>query len=382
MMRLITFGKAYFLVAVLLFCIQERGQSQVAVDGRLVVQTGVPFLQVSPDARASGLGDGGVATSPDAYSQHWNVAKHPFAKERGGIALAYIPWLQGLGGGLRIHHSYLSGFYRHSDLQVFSASFRYFSLGEIQETTTMGLEANRTQPFELAIDLGYSMKLSQSHSLGVAFRYIRTDISTGERTQAGNAYAVDLGWFHSRTFGALPFTAAISISNVGSKVTYDQSGRSYFLPATLRVGSSLGYIWNTHHRLSGHIELSKLLVPITNKVGGTYLKDGKQIQTFGGSTSNITSIEALFSSFTDSPDGFSGELKEIIWSGGIEYAFQEMFFGRVGYFYENESLGGRRFLSFGTGLSLYKFLLDLSFVIAETNHPLNNTIKVSLSYKF
>ncbi len=358
------------------------------------VNTGVTTLSITPDARGSGMGNLGAATDPDMNSQFWNPSKYAFAYGQGGLALSYTPWLRKIVNDIFLAD--LSGYWKlgSGDNQAISASFRYFSLGEV----TMGGQAGEgtlqtLNPYEFALDLGYSRKLSEKFSMGVVLRYILSDLSyddaySGESNTAANAFSVDLSGYYV-TYPMIgrnecQFSWGFDISNIGTKVSYDHGTNYAYLPTNLRLGTQFMFPLADYNTLAIGLDLNKLLVPTMprekdydmNTVQGQieYEEAKEKWET-------MSPIAGIFKSFSDAPGGFSEELKEINVSFGAEYAYNQQFFARLGYNYENAMKGGRSYFTFGAGFSLNVVKLDASYMMATAqSSPLDQTLRFTLTF--
>jgi hypothetical protein len=342
-----------------------------------VVTTAVPFLRISPDARAGAMADAGTATSSDAYNAYWNIAKTTFSSSTSNIGLTYTPWLQDLG----LNDVYMvnaSGFYKLDDEQAITGSLRYFSLGSIQQTDQNGNSQGQFRPKEFAIDGGYSRKLSPNLGIGVALRFISSNLATGvavqnqATAQTGTAVAGDIHIFHTHLNDkGEGLNYGITLSNLGSKISYykDASNKNY-IPATLAVGVAYTKVYDVDNKVTFVGELSKLLVPVDTA-------------TTDGSIADYNS-KGVIASWFNSFSAPGGELKQIDISGGAEYSYQDQFFLRAGYFYENPNAGGRQFFTAGAGLKYNTFTLNFSYLIPSgsgiTRSPLSNTLRFSLIF--
>ncbi len=349
-----------------------------------VVTSAVPFLRISPDARAGGMGDLGVATSPDANSGFFNLAKTPFNKSEYGVGLTYTPWLKDLG----LNDVYLlsfAGYYKLDEQQALSASIRYFSLGNIQFTDGAGNEFGNGRPREFGIDAGYSRKLSDNIGIGIALRFIHSNLvagapDVGSTYQAGNAVAGDLSFFYTGAdengqgwnFGA-------ALSNLGSKIGYTRDAtQKDFIPANLGLGVTYTKAFDEDNKLQFGVDAHKLLVPtppaLTNNdsINQVIISDYR----------NKGVVGSWFSSFGDAPGGFSEELKEFQFSLGAEYAYNDQFFARAGYFYENKNKGNRKYFTVGVGINYNVFGLNFSYLVPSgagiNRNPLSNTLRFGL----
>lgn len=334
------------------------------------------FLRISPDSRGSALGDAGVATSSDIYSQYWNPAKYAFSEDGFGLGVSYTPWLRQLVNDIDLVD--LTGFYRFDETQTISGSFRYFSMGEIIGTDVDGSNTGQTiAPHELAFDVAYARKFSPRWSGSVAFRYIRSDIygDVVEGLNAGNAFSVDMSSYYRNEDMFIGdyktvFAFGVNASNIGSKLSYNSGVDQHFLPANLGIGTSLKVDIDNYNTIMGTIDINKLLVPSSS------LNDSIQ-----DDLDDMGSLEGVFKSFNDAPGGFKEELNEIMVSLGLEYTYDETFSLRGGYFYEHETKGNRKFFSFGAGFKMNVFALDVSYLVPTVaNSPLSNTLRFSLTF--
>ncbi|MDH6341324.1 hypothetical protein M2480_000076 [Parabacteroides sp. PFB2-12] len=353
------------------------------------IYTAIPSLSIAPDARGGALGDNGVATTPDINSQYWNAAKYAFNYSKAGVSLSYTPWLRKLVNDVGL--AYLSGFYKigDSDLQAIGGSIRYFSLGEVNDSQgeMSGIPAI-INPYEMAVDVSYSRKLSESYSMAVALRYIRSDMnaqSTDDMSPA-NGYAADVSGYLEKYvmlgYSESLWSFGFNISNIGTKITYDGGHTNKFLPAKLQIGTGLLYPIDDFNTIGFYLDLSKYLVPSMPVLSGNpsqeeieqYDKDKVEYENMG-------SIKGVFKSFHDSPQGFSGEMKEVMASFGVEYGYNDQFFLRGGYYYENENMGNRQYFSLGAGFKMSVFQLDAAYLISTVpSNPLDQTLRFSLSF--
>ncbi len=356
-----------------------------------VVTTSVPFLSITPDTRAGGMGDQGVATSPDAASMHWNPAKLAFATDPMAFSISYVPWLRSLIPDISM--SYVSGYKRIDKLSTVGGSFRYFSLGDIQFTDNSGNNLKTHRPYELALDLGYARQLGKRFSMGVAGRYIHSNLAgtgssssgNGTVTKPGQSFAGDISAFYTNKIEIGErdgyFNLGANISNIGTKITYTNDNERDFIPTTFRVGSALGIKIDEFHKITGSIELSKLLVP-------TQPERDSSGAVSKGKDPDVDVITGMIQSFYDAPGGFGEELKEINPSIGIEYWYLEQFAGRIGYYYENVIKGNRQFLTLGAGIKYNVFSLDFAYLVPTSSQktlsrsPLENTIRFTLGFTF
>jgi Type IX secretion system protein PorV len=346
-----------------------------------VVTTAVPFLRISPDARAGGMGDLGVATAPDANAQFYNVAKYAFAPGKSGIGVTYTPWLKDLGLN-DVYLASLAGFYQLNESEAVSGSLRYFSLGNIQFTDNLGNDLNSFRPREFALDAGYSRKLSDQLSLGVALRYINSNLAGGQAVngvsyKAGNAVAGDIGlYYDGAAEDGSGISAGLALTNLGSKIGYTSDAtQKDFIPANLGLGIVYSKVTNEVNKLAFGLDIHKLMVPTPPQLGDSLgLVNYRSKGVVGG----------WFSSFGDAPGGFAEELKEFYFSAGAEYTYNDQFAVRAGYFYENQTKGNRQYFSVGTGFKYTSMGFNLSYLIPSgsgvNRNPLSNTIRFSLVF--
>ncbi|MCD8269335.1 MAG: type IX secretion system outer membrane channel protein PorV [Parabacteroides sp.] len=354
------------------------------------VNTAVPSLSIAPDARAGGMGDNGSATTPDINSQYWNPAKYAFMYSKAGVSLSYTPWLRKLVNDVALVN--LAGYYKigDSDLQAVGASLRYFSLGDVPYDPITGEATNYSvSPYEMAFDVSYSRKLSESYSMAVAMRYIRSDMGTdpGDETRTpGNAFAADIAGYlgkyvilgNSECLWSLGF----NVSNIGTKISYDSGTTNNFIPTTLRLGTGLLYPIDDFNRIGLYVDLSKYLVPsLPYLPEGVSDEERQEYQDKKDEYNMVSGISGIFKSFSDSPDGFKGELQEVMVSIGAEYSYNEQFFIRGGYFYENANKGNRQYFSVGAGFRMSVFQLDAAYLVSTVqSNPLDQTLRFSLSF--
>lgn len=375
------------LIIALVISISKSVMAQATTSGANTITTAVPFLAITPDSRAGGMGDAGVGSTPDISSQHWNPAKYVFMESDMGVGLSYSPWLKNLVPDINL--AYLSAYKKIDDMQALAASLRYFTLGEIQFTDINGSPLVNAKPNEFALDLSYSRILSEEFSGAVAIRYIRSDLTNGQynesigETNAGNAFATDVAFYFHKELRAGRkdniFSAGINIQNIGSKISYNDGEVKDFIPTTLRLGAAYTMELDQYNAFSFSFEASKLLVP-TPPINDTEFGDG-DILLPGGINSDVGPIEGIFTSFGDAPGGLSEEMHEITYGIGVEYTYNEQFALRAGYFYEHENKGNRKYLTAGAGLKLNVFALDFSYLFpTQQNHPLANTLRFTLSF--
>ncbi|MGM9828239.1 MAG: type IX secretion system outer membrane channel protein PorV [Muribaculaceae bacterium] len=357
------------------------------------ITTGVTSLSIAPDARGASMGDLGAATEPDANSQFWNPSKYAFAYSSGGVSLSYTPWLRKLVNDIFLAN--VSGYFKlgSGDNQAISASLRYFSLGEVNTNDASGATTQSLNPYELSFDVGYSRKLSEKFSMGVVFRYIYSDLGftdsyAGNQSTGASAFAADIsGYFQTYPVigrSECQWAWGWNISNIGTKVSYDHGNYPAFLPTNLRLGTSFTFPLADYHTLAINLDANKLLVPARprEKDYDTSTTEGQQQYLDAVEDwENMSPITGIFKSFSDAPGGFKEELREIMWSLGAEYAYNNQFFLRAGYFYENAMKGNRQYFGLGAGFSLNVVRLDASYMLATAQtSPLDQTLRFTLTF--
>jgi hypothetical protein len=373
---------ALIIFSLFMWITPVRGGSKITAKDINSVNTAVPFLTIAPDSRSAGMGDVGVATSPDVYSLHWNPAKYVFLDGPGSVALSYSPWLRQLVSDMNL--LYLTGYKRIDKSQTVAASLRYFDMGSIDFYDDGGQPLLEGTPNEFAIDIAYSRKFSEKISAALAFRYIRSDISSGvassgSRAKAGNSFAADIAMFYHKDFlmGGKVATWAwgADISNIGSKMTYSNEQEKTFIPINMRLGTALGVYFDDFNKLSLSVDLNKFLVPTPpyRDASGEIIK---------GKNPDVGIVQGIFQSFYDAPEGFSEEMREITYSFGLEYAYNEVFTLRTGYFYGSQKKGFRNYFSMGVGFQVNRIGLDFSYLVKTQNNPLGNTLRISLRVNF
>lgn len=345
-----------------------------------VVTSAVPFLRISPDARAGGMGDVGIATSPDANSAFWNLAKTPFSKSTKSISATYTPWLKDLGLN-DVYLASLTGYYKLDEEQALSSSIRYFSLGNIQFTDFAGNDLQAFRPREFSIDFGYSRKLSDKLGLGVALRYINSNLAGGQALngvtyKAGNAVAGDISLFHQGTDATgKGINWGVTLSNLGSKISYTSDAlQKDYIPANLGIGIAHTSVFDETSKLTFGLDINKLLVPTPPALGDSAALANYRSKSVIGSWA---------SSFGDA-GSFGNELKEFQASIGAEYSYNDQFMVRAGYFYEDKDKGNRKYFTMGAGIKYNVFGLNFSYLIPSGNgvnrNPLSNTLRFSLVF--
>jgi len=363
------------------------------------INSAVPFLTITPDSRGGAMGDIGVATSPDISSQHYNPAKYAFIPGDGGIALSYTPWLRELINDINL--AYLVGYKRLDPDQVISASFRYFSLGNIVFTDFEGEPIRDFNPNELALDAAYSRIFGNNISGGIAFRFIRSDLTGGvssgdAETKAGLSVSADLSTYYQKEISVSGKDAMLaiggSISNIGTKISYTENQDKSFIPINLRVGSSLKVDIDEYNSFTFAMDINKLLVPSTPiYFDDSTDNDGNYVVEYGRNP-NVSVPQGMLQSFFDAPgvarnDGsrsvFLEEMHELTVGVGTEYWYRDQFAIRGGYFYEHETKGNRKFFTVGVGLKLNVFEIDFSYLVpTNQTNPLANTLRFTLGFDF
>ncbi len=354
-----------------------------------VVTSGVPFLRISPDARAGGMGEVGIATLPDANSGFWNLAKTPFNTDKGGLGITYTPWLKKLGLN-DVYLASMSGFYKLDDMQAISGSLRYFSLGNIQFTNDRGEDVQLYRPREFSVDAGYSRKLSEKVGIGLALRYINSSLAKGDPTgsgstyKAGNSVAADVSFLYTNpnengegwSFGGV-------LSNLGSKIGYTTDAtQKDFIPANLGLGAAYTRVFDESNKMTFAMDVNKLLVPTPPVYTGDFAIDSGAIANYRSKPL----VNSWISSFGDAPGGFGEELRELQISAGTEYWYNNQFALRAGYFYEDKLKGNRKYFTLGVGLKYNVFGLNFSYIIPSgsgiNQNPLSNTLRFGLVFDF
>ena len=379
-MKAINPMRKYFYLSVftLLMSLKVLGQSNSRV-----ITTGVPFLLITPDARSAGMGELGVATSGDVYSQQWNPAKYVFAEKSQGLGVSYTPYLSKLVDDIFLAN--ITYYTKNTERSAWGASLKYFSLGDIQFNDLVAntiVQQGIERPNELTLDISYGLKLNEKFSLAVAGRFIRSDLKLSSDVDAtpASTLGVDIaGFYRGDVFdlgdnkGRMRY--GMNISNIGPRLKYDEGGQKNYIPTNLRIGTGLDLIIDANNTLNFNLELNKLLVPSPVAV----IENG-EIQ--GYQQPDITFLKGIFESFNDAPGGFSEELKEITWATGIEYVFQDSFALRTGYFNESLEKGSRRFLTLGAGFRLDFANIDISYLFSTSKirNPLENTLRFSLTF--
>jgi len=402
-----------YIIALLTLGMFAQGKAQILTevipysnDSR-VITTGVPFLLIASDARAAGMGDLGVATSTDAYSQQWNPAKYGFSEAKSGLGISYTPYLSKLVNDIFLGN--VTYFNRLSEGSAFAVSMKYFSLGEIEIVQDEFSEALIEKPNELTIDASYALRLADQFSLAVGMRYLRSDLkiqAVDDNASAASTFAVDIGGYYQSEEEAYDnfngrWRGGFAIQNLGPKIKYDDAGRENFLPTMLRLGGGFDFIFDEYNRLNVSAEVTKLLVPTPPILGveiefedvngsGAYEEDEDILISetddviVSGKSNDVSFIKGVFQSFGDAPGGFSEEMQEFTWALGAEYQYQDSFAFRAGYFHESEEKGARQFFSLGAGFKYTTINIDLSYLFSasKVQSPLENTLRFSLTFNF
>ena len=344
------------------------------------VSTAVPFLTIAPDSRSAAMGDVGVATTPDVNSLHWNPAKYVFAESDASVAISFSPWLRGLVNDMYL--SYLTGYKKIDRMQTIAGSLRYFNMGSIQFTNEEGRELKTGRPNEFALDVAYARLFSEKVSAALAFRYVRSDISSGlpsqqgAKAKAGNSFAADIAMYYHSDLELLDksgtWAFGLDISNIGNKMSYSNEQFKTFLPINMRIGGSIGLNLDSYNKMNFAVDFNKLLVPTPPLYENGEIVRGKE--------RDVGVVKGMFQSFTDAPDGFSEEMHEISYGMGLEYLYREVFALRTGYFHEHPTKGNRRYFTMGVGLQMNMIALDFSYLVATSgrNNPLNNTLRFTV----
>ena len=348
------------------------------------VVSAVPFLRINPDARGGAMGDAGVALSPDANAMHYNASRLVFTDEELALGATYTPWLQALGLN-DVYLAYLGGFKKLDENQVVSASLRYFSLGDIQYTDDNNNQLGTGKPNEFEVALAYSRKLTETFGLSFTAKYLNSNLASGQQVQgttlrAGSAFAADIGAsFRSQPLGPSGNILAIggAITNVGNKISYTQDTIRDFLPANLAIGAAYTFNLDQYNQVTVTGDINKLLVPTPCDGSPKCTRTQNEID-------NLSPISGVLTSFSDAPDGFGEELRELTFSAGVEYWYAQQFAIRAGYFFEDQTKGARQYLTAGLGLKYNIFGINLSYLVPTSNqrNPLDNTLRFSLLFDF
>lgn len=372
-----------------------------------VITTGMPFTLIAPDARAAGMGDQGVATSVDAFSQQWNSSKYLFSETKQGFSISYTPYLKKLVNDIGL--AYLTYFNRIDERSSFAVSFKYFGLGEIEFREDEFQDPLIQKPNELQLDASYALRLSDQFGMSVAMRYLRSDLrlnTPNNDASAANSFGVDIsGYYQSEENAYNDFNgrwrAGFALQHIGPKFKYDDGGADNFQPTTLRLGAGFDFIFDDYNKLAVTAEAAKLLVPTPpilgdeynftdNNGNGTYEEDVDDLGAdpirenviFQGQSQDVSFLSGIFQSFGDAPGGFSEEMREFTWALGAEYLYQDSFAFRAGYFNEAEDKGARNFLTLGAGFKYNVVNIDFSYLFStsKVQSPLEGTLRFSLTF--
>lgn len=369
-------------VVCLLAFVSMKAKAQEKPDLFNPVNYAVISQTIAPDARGGGLGDVGAATDPDVNSQYWNPAKYPFNISRAGVSLNFTPWLRSIVNDINL--AYLVGYYRIGDYSAVSGSLRYFNLGEV--FTSDAVDATTINPYEMSLDVAYSLMLSEKFSLSAAVRWIYSDMrfQETEDSKPASAFAADIAAYYQNYINIgqreCQLGIGLNISNIGSKITIGTSEYSQFLPANLRLGASLMIPIDEYNRLTIAADANKFLVPtVPQQEEGEETADYEE--RVHREYDDVSAISGIFKSFSDAPGGFSEELKEINYGIGAEYVYNDKFSLRAGYHHESESKGNRKYFTVGGGFKMNVFSLDAAYVIATAkSNPLDQTLRFTLSF--
>ena len=360
------------------------------------ITTAVPFLLISPDSRSGAMGDVGVATTPDASSMHWNPAKLSFTKDDIGISVSIVPWLRELVPDINLQ--YIGGYYKLNENEAIGYELRYFSLGDITFTDISGNVIGQYKPNEMAIGSAYSRKLSRNFSLAISGRYIYSNLTGGQsaggtETVAGQSVAADVSSFYTKSISIAnkisDLSFGMNISNIGNKISYTETITRDFIPINLRLGTDLTTEMDDYNKISFAFDINKLLVP-----SPPLRNDDNEI--IAGKDPNVSVVSGIFQSFGDAPGKidengnpvpgsiFKEEMRELNISAGFEYWYANQFALRAGYFHEHNTKGGRKYLTFGSGVKYNVFAIDFSYLISTNNiggtNPLANTMRFTLVF--
>jgi len=385
--------KILLIVFTFPLCLQTNAQSTLAPgveyeDQLNTITTSVPFLIIGPDSRSGGMGDVGVASTPDVNSMHWNPAKYAFVKDDMGFAINYVPWLRSLVPDISL--SYLSGYIKRNNNETIGFSLRYFSLGDITFTDINSNIIGQYKPNEVAISGAYARKLSEHYSIAISARYIYSDLTGGQTltgglgTHAGQSIAADISSYFQKEVRIakkdFDWAMGLNISNLGNKISYTETAVRDFIPINMRFGTSIGTNFDDYNRMSIEFDVNKLLVPTPPSYN-----DNGDIN--GGMDPDVSVVNGVFQSFWDAPGGTKEEFRELNYSAGLEYWYAEQFAVRAGYFYEHPTKGDRQYFTMGAGVKYNVFALDFSYLIDASSsingsNPLANTLRFTLIFDF
>jgi len=395
--------KTFVLFVVLItYGFNSYAQSNyIGQESQNTITTAVPFLMIGPDARSGGMGEVGVATTPDVNSMHWNPAKYAFVEKKMGLGVSYSPWLRKLVNDINL--AYVPFYYKIDDKSTVAASLKFFSLGDITFTDIQGEIIGNYRPNEFSVDVAYARKFSENFSGAVAARYIYSNLTQGQfvagaATKPGTSIAADVALYYTKDLSisgveGANFSFGTNISNIGAKISYSNDDAAKdFIPTNLRIGPTFTIDLDEYNTFSFSLDLNKLLVPTppiyqVDSIGNPVYDDaGNQVirkDPYGGMDPNVSVMQGMIQSFYDAPGGFSEEMKEIIWVVGAEYWYDRQFAVRAGYFHESAMKGNRKFFTLGAGLRYNVFGLDFSYLIpTEQQNPLQNTLRFTLTFDF
>ena len=349
------------------------------------VYTAVTSQTIAPDARAAGLSDVGVATDPDVNSQYWNPAKYPFTISRAGVSISYTPWLRQIVNDMYMAN--LVGYYRIGDYSAVSTSLRYFNMGEVPLSSSVGSSNDMTiNPYEMSFDAAYSLMLSEKFSIAAGVRWIYSDLTYdySSETTPGSAFAADIAAYYQNYINIgqreCQLGVGLNISNIGSKINFGSDDNSEFIPTNMRLGAALMIPVDQFNRFTIAVDANKLLVP-TRPIQKENETDEDYNVRLQKDYYDISSIGGIFKSFGDAPGGFKEELQEVSWSLGGEYVYNDKFAIRAGYHHESETKGNRKYFTVGAGFKMSAFSLDAGYVIATAkSNPLDQTLRFTLSF--
>ena len=394
------------LITITVYNLSSAQETIVFPNQSTVITTGIPFMLIAPDARAAALGDMGVATSVDAYSQQWNSAKYAFSESKSGFSLSYTPYLKKLVNDIGI--GYVTYYNRLNEGSALAVSLKYFGLGEIELVQDEFSDPVIQKPNELTLDVSYALRLSDQFAMSVAMRYLRSDLriqSVDPDASAAGSFGVDIsGFYQSEEQAYDSFNGrtrlGFAIQNLGPTIKYDNAGRENFLPTNLKLGGGFDFIFDEYNKLAVTAEINKLLVPtppllgfvdtngdgIQNNDDSTTpdVDEGEPTIIAAGQSNDVGFLKGVFQSFGDAPGGFSEELKEFTWALSAEYQYQDSFAFRAGYFNESDEKGGRKFFALGAGFKYTTIKIDTSYLFsaAKVQSPLEGTLRFSLTFNF
>lgn len=388
-----TMKKITLAILIIISGFSVNAQTPFANDSR-VITTGLPFVLIASDARAAGMGDMGVATPVDSYSQHWNSSKYVFSEAQGGVGISYTPYLSKLVDDIFLGS--LTGYARLNEQSAVAASFRYFSLGEIEFVDDKDQNPLIQKPNEFSFDVSYGLRLSETYGMAVAMRYMRSDLKLNTSNvdkNAASTFGVDITGFYQgeeKAFSGFDgrWRGGFAIQHLGPKFKYDEASQENFQPTTLRLGGGFDFVFDEYNKLGVTAEFAKLLVPTPPKYGYIdELNDGytpgrDEIVVLEGKDPDVGFMKGIFQSFGDAPGGGKEELQEVTMALGLEYLYQDSFAFRAGFFNEHETKGARKFASLGAGFKYNVINMDLSYLFStsKTQSPLEGTLRFSLSF--